>query len=274
MLDDRLRMVAYGVLGSMADAEDVVQEARLKLHQSKSAVRSEEAFLYRVVSNLSIDRYRYEKRRRHLYDGPWLPEPISSEDMDKVELAQELSIGLLHVLEHLSPSERIVFVLREAFGWTHTEVAETLGISPASARQRASRAKHRLASTDYRPRLPSSEERVLLDSLMAVVAEGDAAGLISMMTDDVVMYTDGGGVVSAAIRPVYEAERISTVTLFLVQKSEAEGELDWSYESINGSTALVVRQFGKIHSVIFVTGEAGLVSRFYIMRNPHKLTRL
>ena len=280
-MTQRLEALAYGMLGSVHDAEDVVQEAKLKLHQQAGAPSSEEAFLYRVVSNLCIDRLRREKTRRKHYAGPWLPEPVAADRFRDVELAQELSMGLLMLLENLSPAERVVFVLREAFDFSFEEIAELLDISVASARQRASRARRRLKDVAVPVALPAPEEKRLLEKLALHVMQGDMDALVAMLGDDFVAYTDGGGVVSAAIRPVHGAERFATVLMHLYRKAMAEATEDapltFSFERCHGAWAAVIRQGDQVHSCTQIAASPlapGRIQRVYIMRNPQKLGSL
>ncbi|MGI9328017.1 MAG: sigma-70 family RNA polymerase sigma factor [Pseudomonadales bacterium] len=273
-MTSRLKGLAYQMLGSVADAEDIVQEAQLRLHQVQPKPVSTEAFLYKTVSNLCIDRLRRLKIERKHYQGPWLPEPFVDNEAHTAELAQDLSIGFILLLETLSPAERVVYVLREGFEFTFTEIADLLDISAAAARQRAHRATVRLKQQPRVPPTPAKTQKSLLDALMLRMAAGDVQGLIDLMSEDAVAYTDGGGVVSAAIRPVTGRERIVQVAMHLVNKASAAGPLEPSYEPMNGGWAVVVRQNGEVFYCMMVDGTARRVSNFYVIRNPNKLSRL
>ncbi len=273
-MKSRFEALAYGMLGSVAEAEEVVQEARLRLYQLPTPPASDEAFLYRVVSNLSIDRLRRARTEREAYFGPWLPEPVQEDLSAQLELAQELTIGFVHLLEQLPPAERIVYVLRESFDLSYDELAAMLDISAQTARQRVSRARKRMRNRSAIQAFPDDEGKRLLEKLVQLVAEGDMNGLVSMMDEDVIAYTDGGGVVSAAVRPVHGAERIATVILHLATKAAEEGPLDMTMERLNGTWALVIKQGGAIHSIHFITGAGGKVQRVYAMRNPQKMAHL
>ena len=273
-MKSRFEALAYGMLGSVAEAEEVVQEARLRLHQLSTPPASEEAFLYRVVSNLSIDRLRRARTEREAYSGPWLPEPVQDDVSTQLELAQELTLGFVHLLEQLPPGERIVYVLRESFDLSYDELAAMLDISAQTARQRVSRARKRMRNRAAVQAFPDDEGKRLLEKLVEMVARGDMEGLVALMAEDVVAYTDGGGVVSAAIRPVHGAQRIAKVILHLASKAGAEGPMDMDIKRLNGSWALVVKQGGSIHSIHFITGANGKVHRVYAMRNPHKMAHL
>lgn len=280
-MTSRLNALAYRMLGSVHDAEEVVQEARLKLHALKhrDQLDSEDAFLYRMVANLCIDRLRQKKRARQAYFGPWLPEPVAESDgIAQVELAEELTMGFMVLLERLSPVERIVFVLRESFDLSYAEVAELLGVSPENARQRAHRARRRLRGEVPAQKFPDDECKAMLEKMVALIGAGDIQGLMDTMNDDVVAVTDGGGVVSAAIAPVHGRQRIATVTLHLAQRAMNEGTesqpTTFSTERFNDTWALVVRQGNAIHSMSFIEGEAGKVSRIFVMRNPDKMAHI
>lgn len=270
-MTSRLKALAYGMLGSVEDAEDVLQEAQLRLLQAHPKPDNEEAYLYRLVSNLSIDRLRRLKVARRAYSGPWLPQPATADHVDTVALAQELTIGFLHLLEELSPAERVSYVLREAFDFSHDDIAQVLDISPANARQRNRRARQRLAGKTPPARLPDEVCKSLLEKMVACVALDDVDGLVAMLAEDAVAYTDGGGVVSAAIVPVVGKDRIATVTMHLARRVLAGTNPQLTFERINGNWALAVREDGALHSVIFIEGTAQAIERVFVVRNPAKL---
>ena len=279
---DSHHRLAYRMLGSVEEAEDVVQEARLKWHAhvDQSQVEAEDAYLFRMVANLSVDRLRRLKRERRLYPGPWLPDPVLLEQTDDgpdttLAQAEDLSMGMMLMLERLSPAERITFTLREAFDYSHEEIARLLGISASAARQRSSRARQRMRQSPPPPRLPDAACREQLQALLACVVQGDAEGLIAMLSEDAVALTDGGGLVSAAIIPIVERQRIATVTLHLGKKLWAEAsDLKIHIEPMNGTLGLVLCDAGEIHSVILIAGTPGALTELYVMRNPNKLRHL
>lgn len=265
----RLKGLAYRMLGSVADAEDVVQDAYEKLRRCAEPPRNEEAWLFRVVANLAVDRLRWEKVRREAYVGPWLPEPVTDAS-GVAELAEDLSIAFLFMLERLTPAERVVFVLHEGFDLDCADIGSMLELTPAAARQRLHRARRRLAEV---PAVQTSvaEQNALLDGLLMAVAEDDVDKLIALLHPQAVGYTDGGGVVSAALIPVADPRRIAQVTLHLVRKASAEGGLEISREQVGSTVYMVVRQHGVVHSVTQVTGRDGRVGQIFVMRNPQKL---
>lgn len=277
--DARLHAVAYRLLGSVSDAEDVVAEARYRLLKRDQAPENESAFLTRVVTNLALDRLRARKREREAYVGPWLPEAWPAESADSeaegealAALAEQLGIGFMLLLERLSPGERAVFVLREGFDYSYDEIAGLVGASAAACRQRHRRAKARLAG-EAGHQTPLAEQRVLLDRLLLAVAARDTDALVSMFSEESVMLSDGGGVVSAAIRPITGRERIAQVIMHLTGKPDAEA-LQMRHIRANGGMALLLHDAGEVHSCIQVEGSAGVVQRLYVMRNPEKMRHL
>ncbi len=286
-ISPQLKRLAYRMLGSAADAEDMVQEAWLRLHQADPKPDSEEAFLYRVVSNLCIDRLRRLKVERKHYFGPWLPEPVTDASLDVEDIAEaadDLNVAFMLLLEALSPAERIVYILREGFDFSYTEISGMLQISAANARQRAHRAKQRLHA--QRPRLLDemaaggnrqqrrAAQKDMLAEMAAKVSAADISGLVEMMHEEAIVYTDGGGVVSAAIRPIEGRRRIAQVAVFLAQKNLQQGPVESVYVAVNGGWSIVNVQHGAIHTCTQVELRGGRLYRVYVMRNPHKLIHL
>jgi len=263
-----LENLAYRMLGSVADAQDVVQEASLKVFKLDKQPRNLQAYLFRVVTNLALDRLRHEKASRAHYHGPWLPEPLPTDRI--VELADSLSLGFLMMLERLSPAERVVFVLRNGFDLSFSEIAEVLEIEVAACRQRYRRAKQNI-SREKRFVTPLAEQKKLLDKLILAVAEEDLHALVSLFSDDAVAYTDGGGIVSAAIRPITGPQRIAQVMLQLARRAEIEGAISYREVALNGGVGLLIHQNGELHSCVQLDGEEGYITRLYVMRNPEKL---
>lgn len=263
------------MLGSVADAEDVVQEARLKLLGQEDAPENEEAWLFRVVTNLSLDRLREQKRRRELYPGPWLPEPLPTDEPDDLaELAEDLSMGLVLMLERLSPAERAVFVLREGFDLGFDDIAALVDVSSAGCRQRYRRAKASLEGRERYVVADGAAQRVMLEKLLTAIAERDFESMVALFTDDCVAYADGGGVVSAAIRPITDPARIARVTLHLAEKLASEGTLEYRWVSLNGGVGMLVMLDGTLVSSVQVDATVDGIRRVYIMRNPEKLAHL
>ena len=265
--------LAYRLLGSYADAEDVVQEAWVRW-SSATGVDNPAAWLRTVVTRLCLDELRSARVRRESYVGPWLPEPVHTADgalgpLDTVELRDSLSLGFLLLLERLTPSERAVFVLRQAFGLPYEEVAAAVGKSPAACRQLHGRAAAKLEG------LPPPQRRgrkELLDGLLLAVATGDVPGVTALLADDAVLVSDGGGVVSAARRPVVGADRVAR---FLVGIGSRIGDdVSMDEQEVNGSPALVVRTGGVVTQVFSFDVAADRVRALQIVAAPAKLSHL
>jgi RNA polymerase sigma-70 factor (TIGR02957 family) len=264
--------VAYEMLGSAADAEDVLQETWLRWSEAgHDHVRDDRAYLVRITTRLSLNRMRSNARRRESYVGPWLPEPLltSPDVADDVELADSVSTAMLVVLETLSPTERAVFVLREVFELSYEEIAGAVDKSPAAVRQIASRARAHVA--DRRPRAdvtPSQRDEVIARFLGAT-ASGDLQGLMDVLAPDVVLLTDGGGVKKAALRPILGREK---VVRFL--EAVAPEGVQADVVVVNGAPALRLLVDGELDGIGTMLVENGLVTGLYIVRNPAKLSRL
>jgi RNA polymerase sigma-70 factor (TIGR02957 family) len=264
--------VAYEMLGSAADAEDVLQETWLRwVDVDRSQVRDERAYLVRITTRLALNRMRANARRRESYVGPWLPEPLltTPDVAEDVELADSVSVAMLTVLETLAPTERAVFVLREVFDFGYDEIAAAVDKSPAAVRQIASRARAHVA--ERRPRAdatPGERDRVLQQFVIAA-ATGDIQSLLDVLAPDVVLVTDGGGVKRAALRPILGADK---VIRFL--DGVSAGPADADVVVVNGAPALRIVIDGELDTVVSFVVEAGLVTGLYAVRNPAKLARL
>jgi len=221
-----------------------------------------------------VDKLRREQVRRKDYVGPWLPEPWVDDNAEVTELAQQLSMGFMLMLERLSPAERVVFVLREGFDFSFAEIGDVLGVSAANARQRAHRARKRLANVELVPVTPRDEQRSLLEAMMMRLAERDADGFVALMGDDVVAYADGGGLVSAAIAPVYGAQRIAQVAFHIAARSDPDGTLQFELKPMNGGWGALVTQNGEVHSCVQIAARGGRIQTIYVMRNPRKLAQI
>ena len=265
--------VAYEMLGSAADAEDVVQETWLRWADVDHAVvRDQRAYLVRIVTRQALNRLRSVARRREEYVGEWLPEPLltSPDVAADVELADSLSIAMLTVLETLAPAERAVFVLREVFDTPYDEIAEAVGKSPAAVRQIAHRARDHVAAR--RPRMPvsSTEQQQAVDRFLAAIRHGDLQGLLDVLAPDIVAISDGGGLVAAARHPIKGAERVAGFLIVAARIADLEVKPVW----LNGSPALRIDIGGEVNTAVSLTVENGSITRIYAMRNPHKLARL
>lgn len=275
----------------MDDAEEIAQEARLRLHARTSTPENRDAYLTKIAVNLSIDRLRRLKQERLSYKGPWLPETIPPQWLanaegaphELAEMAESLSIGFMLMLENLAPKDRVIFALRTGFDHSHQEIAELLDLTEANVRQRFHRARQSMsapqsafdtANTGALAR--SAENKELLQQLLLAVAEDDIQALMRLLTEDVITYTDGGGVISAAIIPIEGAERVATVALHLAKRATATENAGVHAIAIAGNPSIVITDGAGIGSVIQIDTTATVsgahrIRRIYVLRNPQKM---
>ena len=269
--------IAYRMLGSASEAEDVVQEALLRYHREADAVDSPRAFLTTVVTRLSIDQLRSARARRETYVGAWLPEPLltaGDEPARHAELADSLSQAFLVLLETLSPLERAVFLLREVFDYPYAEVARILGRSEASVRQLASRARRHV--DERRPRFDADREarRRLAERFFAAAGEGDLESLEELLAEDVVMYGDGGGKAPAAARPQHGRAQVMKLLAGLGKQARAL-ELEGRPAEVNGQPGMLfVTPDGALVSVLSLDIAGGRIQALRSVVNPDKLRHL
>lgn len=274
LLRPLLFTIAYEILGSTTDADDVLQESYLRWAEVDLAtVRDTKAYLAQLVTRQALNTLRTQVRRREDYVGPWLPEPLLVDDHDgaaDVVLAESVSVAMLVVLETLSPDERAVFVLREVFGFSHDDIASAIGKSAAAVRQMAHRAREHVHSRRRRfdPVDPRHSERITTEFLIAAVT-GDLDGLISMLAPDVVFTADSDGKASAARRPVLGAEKVARLLIGLMTRAGPEYRLELA--TYNGAPALIAYRNEQPDSVFTIEVSDGRISNFYVIRNPEKL---
>ncbi|MET8151028.1 RNA polymerase sigma-70 factor [Actinoplanes sp. NPDC049668] len=267
--------VAYEMLGSAADAEDVLQETWLRwVKVDLAQVRDQRAYLVRVTTRQALNRLRAVKSRRESYVGPWLPEPLltAPDVAEDVELAESVSMALMLVLETLSPTERAVFVLREAFDVGYDEIAAAVDKSPAAVRQIAHRARRHVEARRPRAAVSADETRAAMESFRGAVETGDLKGLVEVLAPGVVLIGDGGGVKQAALRPVTGADRVSRLLLGGLAKVTAT--ITTEPRVVNGNPALLLRLDGEIDGILAVRVEDARIAGLYYVRNPAKLTRV
>lgn len=264
--------VAYEMLGSAQDAEDVVQEAWLRWAKVDQAeVRDPRAYSVRIVSRQALNRLRSLSRRRESYVGEWLPEPLRTtpDGAEDVELAEKVSIAILTVLETLGAIERAVFVLREVFDVPYEEIAEVVGKAPAAVRQIAHRARLHVAAGRPRMNVDLHEHQAVVDKFMAAVTTGKVAELMEVLAPDVVLVADGGGLVPSARRPVTGADRV----LALLVRAGEEADLVASAVWLNNTRGVRVDVAGRTVAISLAI-EDGRITRIYVIANPLKLQRL
>jgi RNA polymerase sigma-70 factor (TIGR02957 family) len=267
--------VAYEMLGSAADAEDVLQETWLRwAGVDLAAVRDQRAYLVQIATRQALTRLRTLGRRRESYVGSWLPEPLltAPDVAEDVELADSVSMAMLLVLETLAPTERAVFVLRDVFALEYDEIAEAVGKSPAAVRQIAHRARAHVAARRPRGAVSPAAARGALEAFQRAVETGDLQGLLDLLAPDVVFLGDGGGVRQAVPRPVVGAGRVARLLAIGLGRIDPAASLRPA--EVNGYPALILRLGGEIDTVVAVRIDDGLVTGLYAVRNPEKLSHL
>jgi RNA polymerase sigma-70 factor (TIGR02957 family) len=263
--------VAYEMLGSAADAEDVLQESWLRwAGVDRSQVRDPRSYLIQVVTRQALNRLRALSRSREEYVGEWLPEPLltSPDVAEDVELAESVSIAMLTVLETLGPAERAVFVLREVFEMPYGEIAEAIGKSAGTVRQIARRAREHVAARRPRVRVSRSEQQAVVERFLVALRTGQLQELMEVIAPDVVLIADGGGLVATARAPIHGAELVAKV-LARAARATLAATAVW----LNGAPAGRIDIGGQLAAVSLVV-EDGRITRIYAISNPRKLTRL
>ncbi|MFB7448324.1 RNA polymerase sigma-70 factor [Streptomyces sp. NPDC056194] len=272
--------VAYRMLGRTADAEDVVQEAWLRWTAAdRAAVREPRAFLVRITTRLAIDRLRQAQARRESYVGPWLPEPLvtdfgsaAPDSAERALLADSVSLAVLVVLESLSPLERAVFVLREAFGFPYGEIATALDRSEAAVRQLAGRARRHVDEGRPRYDVDPAERRDLTERFLSAAAGGDLGELLALLAPDVRLVGDSGGKSKAPLRIIETADKVGRFLSAVARDAWAGYEV--RFLELNGAPAVLVLADGKPDTVFQIEMRDGLVQCVHIIRNPDKLQGL
>jgi len=267
--------VAYRMLGSASDAEDVVQEAWLRYARSAAGVRDVRAWLVRATTRLCLDELRSARVRRELYVGPWLPEPVltgaeAGDPLALVERRELLSLGALTLLERLSPAERAVLVLREAVGLSHAEIAAAAGLTEASSRQLLSRARRRLAGEHARAAPPAGAPARLVAALRRAFDDGDLRALVDLLREDMVLVGDGGGEVLTARRPILGRERVLRFVHGV--RGKAPPGLGAMVVEVNGEPALLIHEAGQpVHIGTVVVDGDGRAAQLLLVSAPRKL---
>ncbi len=267
--------VAYEILGSAADAEDVLQETWLRwVKVDLEQVRDQRGYLIRITTRQSLNRLRTLQRRREAYVGPWLPEPLltAPDAAEDIELAESVSMAMMLVLETLSPTERAVFVLREAFDVGYDEIAAAVGKSPAAVRQIAHRARRHVEARRPRTAVSRSEGQAVLEAFQRAVEGSDLQALMDVLAPDVVAVSDGGGLKLTALQPIFGVEKV--IRMFVGSMQKIGGTLTTEPTVINGSPALLFSFDGELDGVVALRIEDNHVTGIYYVRNPEKLSRL
>ena len=268
--------VAYEMLGSAVDAEDVVQETWIRWDAIGPSARSEvvdpRAFLVRMVTRKALDRLRANSRRREEYVGEWLPEPLltAPDVAEDIELAESVSFAMLTVLETLTPTERAVFILREVFDLPYGEIAEAVDKSVAAVRQIAHRAREHVAARRPRQEVSRTEQQEVVERFLAAVSGGDLQGLLHALAPDVVLVADGGGIAQAVIHPIVGAKKVANL---LRTFPKFGGGATIVPTTLNGAPGAMIvgLEDGHDTAITFLVGDRG-ITRIYAVRNPTKLT--
>lgn len=274
----RLMALAYRMTGSIAEAEDIVQDAFVRWQRTeRSAVRRPEAFLRKTVTHLCLDFLKSTRARRETYVGPWLPEPVLGEGAMAVdqatELAEDVSMALMMALERLSPAERAAFLLHDVFDSGYGEVATTLGRTEAACRQLVARARGHVRAA--RPRYqPSAEEHQrIVRAFATAVLGGDLDALREVLADDVTLHSDGGGRVTAALRPIHGDDRVARFLLGVFRKFPLGESTRILEQTVNGAPGFFIEEAGRPVQTIAFDVRDGRIASVYVVRNPDKLTR-
>ncbi len=265
-LRPRLFGIAYRMLGSAMEAEDIVQTAYLRAHDA-GEMQSAKAYLTRVVTNLCLDQLKSARERREVYVGDWLPEPVLTPD-DTAEARETLSMAFLLLLDHLSPPERAVFLLHEVFDYSHDEIGEVLGKSPVACRQLLRRARTHLG--DPPAPTPDPHGHALLEQFIEALNSGDVAEVMAVMRSDVAVISDGGGKAVAARHPIEGAEPVTRLIQGLV-RTGVKPTTRYTMPIINGAASVVVWDADQVVTVMIPEWRDGKLYRIYFMRNPDKL---
>ncbi len=273
----RLLCLAYQMTGSVAEAEDIVQDAWLRWeHADRTAIRAPAAWLTTVVARLSMDVQKSARKRRETYIGPWLPEPVLTEagasPFDAMELTDALSIALLRLLEHLSPAERAAFVLHEAFSYTYQEIAAILDRKEASCRQLVRRARQQLARDRPRFQPDRREHEQLLERFIAASATGEVDPLLELLAEDATLWSDGGGRVLAARNPIAGARNVARF-LVGVRDMQPDGQT-YEMHEVNGRTGFVGYVEGRPRFTMTFDVRDGRIHGIHVVLNPDKLTAI
>jgi RNA polymerase sigma-70 factor (TIGR02957 family) len=267
--------VAYEMLGSAADAEDVLQETWLRWADVElDEVREPRAYLVRITTRLALNRIRSLSRRRESYVGPWLPEPLltSPDIAEDVELADSVSMAMLLVLETLTPTERAVFVLRDVFAFPYEEIASAVDKTPAAVRQIAHRARNHVDARRPREVVGSAERDRVIQRFMSAVETGDLQSLMDVLAPDVVLISDGGGKKQAALRPIHGADKV--LRWLAGVTARAPGQPGIELTTVNGAVGLRLLVDDELDTIATLRIDGGRVTGLYLVRNPDKLGRV
>lgn len=276
-----LFILAYQLTGSAADAEDAVQDVFMKAYDVHvECLEEPKAYLCKMVTNRCLDLQKSARRRREMYVGPWLPEPFRTPEVDTLETTvvrrDMLSYAMLVMLERLTQIERVVFVLREALGFEYPEIAELLGKQEANCRKLMSRAKSKMGISEGEPITAEATEREWVRRFLTSFEQGNIDEILSLLTEDVLLVSDGGGKVLAFTRPIQARDQVARILAGAFEgiKPYYQGSLRSEFVLLNGETSIVLRSGDETVAAIFLQRRYGKLAGIYIVRNPDKLTRV
>ena len=274
----RLRGLAYRMLGRVSDAEDVLQDAYLRIHNTVDIINLE-AFLVTTVTRLCLDHLKSARAQRETYVGPWLPEPVLDAEalspQTTLELADDLSLAMMLVLERLSPPERAAFLLHDVFDLGFAEIAPMLDRSEAACRQLASRARKTVRTGHAAPVVPIERQGRLLAAFGAAISNGDVAALMALLREDAVLLSDGGGIKRAARNPILGAERVARFLVGGMRKFGRQLPVSQSEaRRVNGALGVVSSAGGEVEQVMSILADGDRIAAIYVVRNPQKLAHL
>jgi len=267
-----LMAIAYRMLGSRADAEDAVQETFIRWQQSNEEPSSPKAFLSTIITRLCIDQLRSARAQREVYVGPWLPEPVMTEE-STVEMAESLTMAFLVMLETLAPAERAAFLLHDVFDFDYPEISQMIGKTEANSRQMVFRARERLTKRRRRFEPTREETERITTRFIETTRNGDLSGLMAMFAEDAVMTSDGGGKARAALKPVHGADAIARFIMGVLKKNEGWDAVHTLTE-VNGQPAFVTSISGQPIAVMILDIQDGVIQNLFIVVNPDKLRSL
>lgn len=270
--------LAYQLTGSTADAEDAVQDVFFKACDIQpERLKEPKAYLCKMVTNRCLDLQKSARRKREVYVGPWLPEPIRTPEEDMVEKVVRrdmLSYAMLVLLERLTPTERAAFVLREALGFDYPEIAELLGKRETNCRMLVSRAKSKLGISEEEQVAAEAVDLDWVSRFLTSLEQGNVDHVLSLLSEDVILVTDGGGKVVAATSPIQTRDQVALILAGALHALKSQGSVQAEFSPLNGETGIVLRSEGRTAAVIFLQHRRGKFDRIYVVRNPDKLTHV
>lgn len=277
-----LEGLAYRMLGTWADAQDIAQESLLKWYaqndETRSSIREPRAWLHTIASRLSLDRLKSAQRRREKYVGPWLPEPMLTTDdtpADAASIDDSITIALLHAMERLSPSERATFILHDVFDYPFSTIAEILEKTESTCRQLASRARRSLRANKPKTKVDPGAHQKLLAAFLNAVSQGDEANLETILAEDAILYSDGGALAKAARKPLHSREIITRLYLGLFRKAKkADDQKTVQFTTLNGQPSALIFTNGSLDTVFSIEIQNDKIQTIFQQRNPEKLERL